>query len=87
MPNFNQLLESALFEVVQGTPKASRSNLWQLEQELKKADTRCCMTSGQGERYFGWVRKTARILSQIAKFRPLTDDEKQKVRQAENLPR
>jgi len=82
MPNFNKLLESALFEAIK-TPKATRSNLWQLEQELKKTDAKCCTTSGQGERYFYWVKRRARALLQIAKLRPLTDDEKYNIQEAE----
>lgn len=85
MHNFDQLLESALFEDSTKMQPAVRSKLWQLEQDLKKVNARCTMTSGMGERYFYNVRKRGDTLRQIAKFRTLTDHEKQDVAQAEAI--
>ena len=80
--NFDQLLESTLFEADPKTPKATRSKLWQLEQELKPLNGKCSINSGRGERYEMYVGARRRVLEQIAKYRPLTDLEKQNIEQS-----
>jgi hypothetical protein len=76
MRYFSQQLNYLLSEDNSKTPKAERSPLWRLEQELKRLNAKCCMNSGMGERYEFWRRKRDLILKEILKHRPLNDWEK-----------
>jgi hypothetical protein len=85
MRSFDKLLESALSGIK--TPKSPRTGLWRLEQELKKADARCCTQSGMGERYFKSAIHRMQILRKIAKYRSLNDWEQKGIEQGEKLIR
>jgi hypothetical protein len=74
-----------LVQLSEGMSKAPRSRLWKLEQELKQANGRCCIHSGQGERYFMYAMKRMRILEQIAKYRPLNKTEQYAVEQGHKI--
>lgn len=74
-----------LMQLSEGMSKAPRGKLWQLEQELKQARGKCCIHSGQGERYFVYAIKRMRILEQIAKYRPLNETEQYAVEQGHKI--
>jgi hypothetical protein len=63
------------------TPKSERSEFWNLEQELKKLNAKCCINSGKGEQYERCVIARMRILNKIAKFRQLTGFERKCINQ------
>jgi hypothetical protein len=85
MRSFDKLLESALSGMK--TPKSQRTELWHLEQELKKADAKCCVRSGMGERYMQAAIQRMQVLYKISKHRQLTDWEQKGVEQGEKIIR